>query len=154
MSNSEQQLELPLSACKATRNVPSYKAIAEKMAEDIVQLQDHIFQLNAQGSMDKFQEAAWTFQLPSSTNTEYLGMGLAGETGEVLSLLAKAKRDGAPGAILVSLNMAKELGDVLWFVAGLATFHGLRLSDIAAGNINKLTDRKARGVIAGSGDNR
>jgi len=83
-----------------------------------------------------------------------LGLGLAGEVGEVVSLLAKAKRDGAPGAILVGQNMAKELGDVLWFVAGLATFHGLKLSDIAAGNITKLQSRKERGVIGGSGDNR
>jgi NTP pyrophosphatase (non-canonical NTP hydrolase) len=152
--NAQDQIELDLVPAKATRNVPSYKTIAEDLASDVIELRSTIRQLTSAGIMDEFQKAAWSFQMPSSTNTEYLGLGLAGEVGEVTSLLAKAKRDGAPGAILVDQNMAKELGDVLWFVAGLATFHGLKLSDIAAGNISKLTSRKERGVIGGSGDNR
>jgi NTP pyrophosphatase (non-canonical NTP hydrolase) len=158
--NAKDQLNLALDltpsglVAKAQRNVPSYKTIAENMAGEIIDLKIEIGVLKSSGIMDEFQRAAWSFQLPASTNTEYLGLGLAGETGEVLSLLAKAKRDGVPGAILVDLNMAKELGDILWFVAGLATFHGLKLSDIAAGNITKLTDRKERGVLGGSGDNR
>lgn len=149
------QLEIDFNIpVKATRNVPSYKAISETLASDVVALRTQIDEMYMAGSMDAFQEAAWSFQMPTSTNTEYLGLGLAGEVGEVVSLLAKAKRDGAPGAILVGQNMAKELGDVLWFVAGLATFHGLKLSEIARGNISKLTSRKERGVISGSGDNR
>ena len=139
---------------KATRNVPSYKTISEELASEIIMLREHINHLESEGSMSQYQEAAWSFQMPSSTNTEYLGLGLCGEAGEVASLLAKARRDGATGAILADQNMAKELGDVLWFVAALATFHGLSLYDIARGNIDKLTSRKARGVIGGSGDNR
>jgi len=139
---------------KATRNVPSYKAISEDLAAEVIMLRERIEYLNNAGILDTYQSSAWSFQMPSSTNTEYLGLGLCGEAGEVASLLAKAKRDGAAGAILVGQNMAKELGDVLWMVAALATFHGLKLSDIARGNIDKLTSRKARGVIGGSGDNR
>ena len=143
-----------LAAVKATRNVPSYKTIAEDLAEEMVLMREEIASLRSQGIANDFQRAAWSFQMPSSVNTEYLGLGLAGETGEVVSLLAKAKRDGAAGAILVDQNMPKELGDVLWFVAGLATFHGLKLSDIMAQNITKLQSRFERGVIGGSGDNR
>lgn len=149
--NTTEMQQQPL---KATRNVPSYKTISEELANEVIMLREHIGHLQSEGVMNDFQKAAWSFQLPASTNTEYLGLGLAGEVGEVVSLLAKAKRDGAAGAILVDQNLAKELGDVLWFVAGLATFHGLKLSDIAAGNIAKLTSRKARGVLGGSGDNR
>lgn len=149
--NSQDQMSLPF---PKTRNVPSYKTIAEQLSADLIAARERISELESQKQLDVFQQEAWAFQMPSSMNTEYLGLGLAGESGEVASLLAKAKRDGVPGAILVGQNMSKELGDVLWFVAGLATFHGLKLSDIAQGNINKLTDRKARGVLGGSGDNR
>ena len=148
------QLELDLAPTKASRNVPSYKTISEDLANEVIALREEVEYLRSLGIIDEFQQRAWSFQLPASTNTEYLGLGLAGEVGEVTSLLAKAKRDGAPGAILVGQNMAKELGDVMWFVAGLATFHGLKLSDIAAGNIAKLQSRKERGVLGGSGDNR
>lgn len=152
--NTQEQTEFDLTPAKATRNVPSYKAIAESLSEEIVGLRNEIIALQDQGSMNAFQEKAWSFQMPSSTNTEYLGLGLCGEAGEVASLLAKAKRDGATGAVLVGLNLPKELGDVLWFVAALATYHGLKMSDIANGNIDKLESRQARGVIGGSGDNR
>lgn len=152
--NTQAQTQQDLTPAKATRNVPSYKAISEDLAGEVIALRGAIETLKMEGVMDVYQREAWSFQMPSSTNTEYLGLGLCGEVGEVASLLAKAKRDGSTGAILVGQNMAKELGDVLWFVAGLATFHGLKLSDIAQQNIDKLTSRKARGVLGGSGDNR
>ena len=47
-----------------------------------------------------------------------------------------------------------ELGDVLWYIAQLATEFDLKLEDVATGNIEKLQSRMARGVIGGSGDNR
>lgn len=50
--------------------------------------------------------------------------------------------------------MAKELGDVLWYVANLATELGYDLSHIASMNTEKLKSRKVRGVLGGSGDNR
>lgn len=51
-------------------------------------------------------------------------------------------------------GLAAELGDVEWYGARLAKELGLTLSDIAKKNVEKLTSRKARGVIQGSGDNR
>jgi NTP pyrophosphatase (non-canonical NTP hydrolase) len=52
------------------------------------------------------------------------------------------------------LELAKELGDVLWYIAVLAYDLGLSLDDIAEMNLKKLTSRKARGTITGRGDNR
>jgi NTP pyrophosphatase (non-canonical NTP hydrolase) len=50
--------------------------------------------------------------------------------------------------------MAKELGDVLWYVAQIATELDLDLDDIGAANIDKLLSRQRRGVLSGSGDER
>ena len=50
--------------------------------------------------------------------------------------------------------MAKELGDVLWYVAQIATELGTDLETVARVNIMKLGDRKERGVLGGSGDDR
>jgi NTP pyrophosphatase (non-canonical NTP hydrolase) len=50
--------------------------------------------------------------------------------------------------------MAKELGDVLWYCAGLAEELGYTLQEIAQMNILKLQSRQRRGVIQGNGDER
>jgi len=51
-------------------------------------------------------------------------------------------------------ELKKELGDVMWMVAAIATLEELDLSDIMKSNIDKLADRLDRGVIVGEGDNR
>ena len=48
----------------------------------------------------------------------------------------------------------KELGDVCWAVAGIAEEFDWELGDVMQGNIDKLADRRNRGVIEGKGDNR
>jgi NTP pyrophosphatase (non-canonical NTP hydrolase) len=50
--------------------------------------------------------------------------------------------------------MAKELGDVLWYVSQLASELGLELEDIAQANLEKLLSRQRRGVLSGNGDER
>jgi NTP pyrophosphatase (non-canonical NTP hydrolase) len=50
--------------------------------------------------------------------------------------------------------LAAELGDVLWYVAQLATEAGLDLDEIAEDNLAKLLSRKQRNVLQGSGDTR
>ena len=50
--------------------------------------------------------------------------------------------------------MSKELGDVLWYVAQLASELGLALEDVARENLEKLGSRQRRGVLSGSGDER
>jgi NTP pyrophosphatase (non-canonical NTP hydrolase) len=51
-------------------------------------------------------------------------------------------------------DLEKELGDVLWYVANLASDLGLDLDDIATKNIDKLRDRERRDVLQGDGDDR
>jgi NTP pyrophosphatase (non-canonical NTP hydrolase) len=50
--------------------------------------------------------------------------------------------------------VAAELGDVLWYIAALSRDLNISLNDVAKMNIEKLADRKERGVLGGSGDNR
>lgn len=78
-------------------------------------------------------------------------LGLAGECGEVLEKLKKHFRDGSE---LDTTDLAKELGDVLWYIGIIANDYGILLNDIAIANIQKLASRKARDKISGSGDNR
>lgn len=79
--------------------------------------------------------------------------GLAEETGEVLGKIKKAIRDGSDWDTFQSA-MAKELGDVLWYVAAAAAEMDMTLEEIAQMNLDKLGSRRKRGVIQGSGDNR
>lgn len=82
----------------------------------------------------------------------YTALGLTGEAGEYAEKIKKKLRDGDekfnPEAA------AKELGDVLWYITRSANELGYSLRDIAAMNVAKLTARKAKGTLQGSGDNR
>ena len=102
-------------------------------------------------TLDAYQNQAGMVRLPSAT-TEYLFHGLPGEVGELSSLHAKSIRDGRK--FDYDVNVKKELGDVLWFVAMLAADHGYTLSEVAEANVLKLNKRKTEGVLQGSGDNR
>lgn len=65
-------------------------------------------------------------------------LGLAGEAGEVVELVKKeVGHDHAPDPD----RIAKELGDVLWYLAGLAEAYGLSLAEIAERNVAKLAAR-------------
>jgi len=85
----------------------------------------------------------------------YPVMGLCEEAGEVAGKFAKALRDDE-GFITPERKeqITKELGDVLWMVAEIATLLNVPLGDIMEQNIEKLESRRSRGVIHGSGDNR
>lgn len=71
-------------------------------------------------------------------------LGLSGEAGEVTDDLKKVLMHGKE---LDRDKIAKELGDVLWYLALLAHTIGLTLTDIQKLNIEKLTERDARGEI-------
>lgn len=81
----------------------------------------------------------------------YPTLGLSGESGEIANKVKKVMR-GDPGADFS--GVPDELGDVLWYLAAIASDLGVSLEDVARENIEKLFDRRARGVIKGSGDNR
>jgi len=89
------------------------------------------------------------------SNFTYPALGLAGESGEVCDKIKKVLRDD--GGIFSQeklLSIKKELGDVLWYVAALCNELGFELNEVMELNIAKLLDRTARGVRAGSGDDR
>lgn len=85
----------------------------------------------------------------------YLMTGLTGEVGELQGTFSKVIRDSG-GKIYESdlLNMKRELGDICWFVAELATEFNIPLGEILSQNLDKLRDRLERNVISGSGDDR
>ena len=85
----------------------------------------------------------------------YPALGLGNEAGEVQGKIKKVLRDSG-GDFNVQNNraIADECGDVLWYLAALAEDLGYTLQQIAELNIEKLTSRRERGVIGGSGDNR
>ncbi len=86
-------------------------------------------------------------------NFVYPTLGLAGEAGEVAEKIKKVIRD--KNGIMdqeTKDKISKELGDVLWYVAQLATELDLSLDDVADANISKLQSRKERGSLSGSGD--
>lgn len=91
----------------------------------------------------------------AGANPIYPTLGLCGEAGEVADKVKKVLRDREgvfDPAVIDDLRL--ELGDVLWYVAQLATELELDLDDIAEANLAKLASRAARNVIAGSGDRR
>jgi len=102
-------------------------------------------------NMNDYQSEALNFRVPSA-DEYYATLNIAGEVGELLGLMAKARRDGRK--MDYDLNIKKELGDILWHVAAIASDHGYTLDDIAKGNIWKLSARKEANTIQGSGDDR
>lgn len=85
----------------------------------------------------------------------YPALGLGNEAGEVQGKIKKVLRDnGGEFTGEAVNNIADEIGDVLWYCAALAEDLGFTLDEIAKRNIDKLTSRRERGVIQGSGDNR
>ena len=91
----------------------------------------------------------------AGANPIYPTLGLCGEAGEVADKVKKVLRDRQGNfSPEVIADLKLELGDVLWYVAQLATELGLELEQIAQTNLDKLASRAARNVIGGSGDRR
>lgn len=88
-------------------------------------------------------------------NLAYPILGLVGEAGEVAEKFKKILRD-PDGELSRSgrRDIAKELGDVLWYICEIGKQMGFSLGKIASMNTNKLESRMARGVLGGNGDNR
>jgi len=112
-------------------------------------------------NLDKYQRQAAEFDLfESSVDLKSPGflekvLGIAGEAGEVTDKVKKIIRDkGGYASEEDKVAIAKELGDVMWYVANVARYLNIPLSEIAEGNINKLSSRKKRNKLHGEGDNR
>src|SRR3954462_8772081 len=85
----------------------------------------------------------------------YPTLGLVNEAGELAGKVKKIFRDKS-GVISEEDRQALkyELGDVLWYMAQIATELDLDLQEIADANLEKLFSRLERGKIKGEGDYR
>lgn len=101
-------------------------------------------------NIDQYQKEAMEFRLPTA-DKEYALLNLVAEAGEVAGKAAKHRRDGGD-VEAYNESIKKELGDVMWQAAAVAKDHGFTLSEICQHNIEKLSSRKQRNVIQGSGD--
>ena len=112
-------------------------------------------------NLDKYQKRAAEFDLfETSFDLKSPGflekvLGRAGEAGETADKVKKIIRDKGGYASEEDREMIiKELGDVLWYVANVARYLNVSLSEVAEGNISKLSSRKKRNKLHGEGDER
>ena len=93
-------------------------------------------------------------------NLIYPSLKLNGEAGEVAEKIGKLWRNTGewpnPKEMdeAKKLEIIKEMGDVLWYLAALADEFEIELDHVAQTNIAKLRDRRERNVIKSEGDNR
>ena len=78
-------------------------------------------------------------------------MGLCGESGEVIDIV---KKWYAHGHELDREKLIKELGDVAWYLAEIATALGVTLDEVLTGNIEKLKARYPDGFSTADSINR
>jgi len=102
------------------------------------------------------EKACETAIFPKNKAMEYLTLGLTGEAGEIANKVKKFIRDGAAQDEYLAkrIEIGYEIGDVLWYCAVLAKEMEMNLGHIMENNLQKLADRKKRGTLSGSGDNR
>lgn len=94
--------------------------------------------------------AVYTKTVAPSNHLIYAVLGMCGETGEFAEKIKKILRDHN-GIVSDELRkeLVLELGDVLWYLARVATDLGVDLEGVARMNL-----RKSRGALHGNGDHR
>lgn len=107
-------------------------------------------------TLNEYQNLALeTAIYPRKYKIIYPALGITGEAGECSDKIKKVIRDNnGEFTEEKKQEIAKEIGDVLWYCATLANDIGYSLDEIANLNIEKLQSRKVRNKINGSGDNR
>lgn len=119
--------------------------------------------------LNQYQERAMTTCMESSNNPLYMLFMLGEEVGELQGKISKAIRKGwlvfEDNKMKVNYDVVdenefntwrdlvkKELGDILWGVAGMSHVMGWPLDCVGYGNLDKLHLRKKAGTIVGNGD--
>lgn len=101
------------------------------------------------------RHAATTLVNPASQGIAYFALEVCDEAGEIAGKVKKTIRDDNNVFTAERIReVGKEIGDVMWPLAMLADKIGLNIGELMIDNLDKLADRKARGVLGGSGDNR
>ena len=107
--------------------------------------------------LNEYQDKARVYAIyPEDYRITYPALGLVGEAGEIANKVKKIMRGDVKPEDMEQkkLEVASEIGDVLWYCAALAQDIGISLSVIATQNLDKLEGRKQRDVIHGDGDTR
>lgn len=117
--------------------------------------------------LNDYQKRAMETCLPSCDNFTYMAFGLIAEVGEIADKVAKMKRKKEAYLSddhIVSTScdevvaremcheLIKEVGDVMWFCAGLAHYLGYSLEEVAQINLDKLSTRKQSNTIIDHND--
>lgn len=113
---------------------------------------------NGEVTFDEYQQRALTTVLSTGDDFQdllHFILGVNGEAGEIAEKIKKIIRD-KHGEVSDEdkTALAKEIGDVLWYLAVLAQQLGASLDEVAQQNLDKLQSRQSRGKLQGSGDNR
>lgn len=107
-------------------------------------------------TLNEYQKAALeTAVYPKEYKIIYPALGITEEAGECSGKVKKNIRDN--NCVFTDekkSEIAKEIGDVLWYCATLAHDIGYTLEDVGNINVEKLRSRKERNKLGGSGDNR
>ena len=110
---------------------------------------------------DEYQKKAAKYDLADATSDlKSVGfiekvLGLVGEAGETADKIKKILRDkDGEASDEDSTLVVKELGDTLWYIASIARYFDISLSEVASGNIEKLESRRQRNKLHGEGDER
>ncbi|MBQ7379309.1 MAG: nucleoside triphosphate pyrophosphohydrolase family protein [Clostridia bacterium] len=96
-------------------------------------------------NINEYQQLAMTTLNPELSKREVLinsVMGLCGESGEAIDIVKKWM---AQGHELDKEHLAKELGDIAWYLAEAATALDVQLEEIFQANIDKLKKRYPEG---------
>ena len=99
-------------------------------------------------TINEYQELAMITLNPELSKKEVLinsVMGLCGESGEAIDIVKKWL---AQGHVLDRDHLAKELGDIAWYLAEAATALDIPLEEILQANIDKLKKRYPEGFEA------
>lgn len=96
-------------------------------------------------TIDEYQRLAMSTLNPALSRKDVLinsVMGLCGESGEAIDIVKKWL---AQGHALDKEHLAKELGDVAWYLAEASTALDISLETILQGNLDKLKKRYPEG---------
>lgn len=88
------------------------------------------------------EQALKSDQIPTNNGTDKIVplLGLAGEAGQLLSEYKKHLRDGDSHKLFQEC-VAEELGDLLWYIANVASKFKLDLEEVAEANLKKCHER-------------
>lgn len=113
-----------------------------------------MLQGETQMTINEYQQLAMRTLNPQLDQKDVLingVMGLCGESGEAIDIV---KKHLAQNHELDKEHLAKELGDIAWYLAETATAIGYNLEDIFQMNIEKLKKRYPEGFTGDRSINR